>query len=577
MANLFDVNHISYAHPIPGGEPHPALRDISFQIQQGEYIAIVGANGSGKTTLARHLNALLVPDQGTVRMQGLNTREKENHLSIHQRVGMVFQHPQEQMIATSLEEDVAFGPENLGLSTPEIKERVRTALTQVEMWDQRSRSPQHLSAGQMQRVALAGILAMRPACIIFDEATAMLDPAGREDVLHFLKDLHKDGITVITITHFMEEAALAERVFGMSQGHLLFDGSPRQLFTNPALLEEMNIDKPRVLSFAQELATWIPELNDPLTLAEFDQQLKPLPQTITMPALDIPGYTKQPDMVNALDLSFTYLRNTPLAHTALYDIDFNVTENTIHGMIGATGSGKSTLMQHLNGLYLPQNGQLKVGPFQVNENTDLLQLRRFAGIVFQNPNYQLFEQYVGDEIAYGLRLLGFAGPELRERVRHAMQWVGLDFEVFKDRMTFALSGGERRKVALASTLALDPTLLLLDEPTAGLDPVARRDILARIKSIHQQGKTIIVSSHQLEDLALLTSQITLLSEGRVVSNQASGALLSDHLLLEANQMSAPVAAHMAASLRKKGWLLPPEIIISQQLIGNFKAWGNRHV
>lgn len=575
MALLIEVNQVSYSHPVPGGPPHPALREISFQVNAGEHIAIVGANGSGKTTLARHLNALLVPDSGTVRIMGLDTKERSNHLKIHQSVGMVFQSPQEQMIATSIEEDVAFGPENLGLSTPEIQQRVRYSLEQVGMWDERERSPQHLSAGQMQRVGLAGILAMQPACVIFDESTAMLDPFGREDVLRNIETLKQSGITVIMITHFMEEASLADRIIGLHQGRLRFDGSPEDLFTDDELVRSMNLDKPRVLWFAQQLTPWIPTIKSPLNVEQFKKQIEPSssPQFFK-PLADLHFFrNKQENLVIGKDISFTYLQNTPLAHQALEDINFSVRQGSVHGLIGATGSGKSTLLQHLNGLYIPQTGTLKVGPFEVNQETDLLQLRRYTGIVFQNPNYQLFEQYVGDEIAYGLKVLGITGNELRERVKLAMAQVSLDFDEFKDRMTFALSGGEKRKVALASTLVLNPSLLLLDEPTAGLDPIARREILGQMVRVHNEGKTLVVSSHQLEDLALLTDHVTLLSKGRVVCNQETDKLLSNHELLHQYQMIAPIAAQMASVLHEKGWIVPDNIIIGQQLVAAFQALG----
>jgi energy-coupling factor transport system ATP-binding protein len=575
MALLIEVNQVSYSHPVPGGPPHPALREISFQVNAGEHIAIVGANGSGKTTLARHLNALLVPDSGTVRIMGLDTKERSNHLKIHQSVGMVFQSPQEQMIATSIEEDVAFGPENLGLSTPEIQQRVRHSLEQVGMWDERERSPQHLSAGQMQRVGLAGILAMQPACVIFDESTAMLDPFGREDVLRNIETLKQSGITVIMITHFMEEASLADRIIGLHQGRLRFDGSPEDLFTDDELVRSMNLDKPRVLWFAQQLTPWIPTIKSPLNVEQFKKQIEPSssPQFFK-PLADLHFFrNKQENLVIGKDISFTYLQNTPLAHQALEDINFSVRQGSVHGLIGATGSGKSTLLQHLNGLYIPQTGTLKVGPFEVNQETDLLQLRRYTGIVFQNPNYQLFEQYVGDEIAYGLKVLGITGTELRERVKLAMSQVSLDFDEFKDRMTFALSGGEKRKVALASTLVLNPSLLLLDEPTAGLDPIARREILGQMVRVHNEGKTLVVSSHQLEDLALLTDHVTLLSKGRVVCNQETDKLLSNHELLHQYQMIAPIAAQMASVLHEKGWIVPDNIIIGQQLVAAFQALG----
>lgn len=572
LKRMFEVNQISYAHPMPGSLPHRALRNINFHVDQGEYIAIVGANGSGKTTLARHLNGLLIPQQGEVLVNSLNTNQKNNLHKIHQLVGMVFQHPQEQMIATTVEEDVAFGPENLGLTTAAIRERVQSALTAVEMWDQRTRSPQHLSAGQMQRVALAGILAMQPECVIFDEVSAMLDPGGRREVLESIEKLHAQGITIITISHFMEEAALADRILGLSKGKLVFDGSPRSLFEDSALLQVLNLDHPRIFSFSQQLKKWIPSLHSPMTLSEFESQITTLEVPIQFPNLDssLLLCNSAPPLIEAKDLSFSYLINTPLAQSALNNIDLQIGENSFHGLIGATGSGKSTLLQHFNGLYFPQRGNLRVGNFQVDKNVDFLALRRFAGIVFQNPEYQLFEQYVGDEIAYGLRLMGITGDQLRQRVRTAMDTVGLEFETFKDRMTLALSGGEKRKVALASTLALNPTLLLLDEPTAGLDPFARREILAEMRNLHASGKTMIVSSHQLEDLALLTDHATLLANGSVVASQESDMLLSNHGLLEENAMIAPIAAQMAKVLRSKGYLLPENIIISQQLIASFE-------
>ncbi|MDO9087091.1 MAG: energy-coupling factor transporter ATPase [Anaerolineaceae bacterium] len=579
MALLIEVNRVSYSHPVPGGPPHPALHEISFQINEGEHIAIVGANGSGKTTLARHLNALLVPDSGTIKVIGLDTHDRANHLRIHQRVGMVFQSPQEQMIATSIEEDVAFGPENLGLPTREIQQRVKESLEQVGMWEQRTRSPQHLSAGQMQRVALAGILAMQPACVIFDEATAMLDPFGREDVLRNIETLKESGITVIMITHFMEEASLADRILGLSEGTLKFDGSPDELFTNEKLVKSMNLDKPRVLWFAEQLKPWIPTIKNPLNIDQFRKQIESRSTPQLFNPLDDHHFFRnnQPDLVKAENISFTYLQNTPLAHQALEDISFSIRQGSVHGLIGATGSGKSTLLQHLNGLYLPQTGNLTVGPFEVNHETDLLALRRYTGMVFQNPNYQLFEQYVGDEIAYGLKILGITGGELRERVKTAMTQVGLDFELFKDRLTFALSGGEKRKVALASTLVLNPTLLLLDEPTAGLDPIARREILAQMVRVHNEGRTLVVSSHQLEDLALLTDHVTLLSQGTVVVNQETDKILSDHPFLHQYQMIAPIAAQMGFILREKGWMVPENIIIGQQLVAAFETLGTKNV
>jgi energy-coupling factor transporter ATPase len=371
----------------------------------------------------------------------------------------------------------------------------------------------------------------------------------------------------------MEEAALAERMIGLSKGKLVFDGSARELFTNSEMLAVLNLNRPRILSFSEPLQNWIPSLEAPFTLHEFEMQVPALSKPVHFPPLN---HERQSPLqvspfVELNDLSFTYMHNTPLAHQALEKVNLQFSEGSFYGLIGATGSGKSTLLQHFNGLYLPQSGSIRVGPFNINQDTDLLALRRYAGIVFQNPNYQLFEQYVGDEIAYGLRLLGIQRASLHERVKQAMTIVGLDFDTFKDRMTFTLSGGERRKVALASTIVLDPKLLLLDEPTAGLDPLARNEILTQMNSLHKSGKTMVVSSHQLEDLALLTDHVSMLSDGKVVASQPTEQLFSNQQLLQEYGMTSPIAAKMAAVLRSKGWLVPENIIVSSQLITAFQS------
>ncbi|MEJ5360405.1 MAG: ATP-binding cassette domain-containing protein, partial [Desulfobacterales bacterium] len=226
-AALIEIENLSYSHPVRGSEAIPALRGINLRIEEGEYVALIGANGSGKTTLARHLNALLLPDQGTVRINGMDTRETRFHPQIRSLVGMVFQSPEDQLVAAILEEDVAFGPENLGLPPAEIRQRVEEALEITGLKEHRQRPPHLLSAGQMQRAALAGVLAMRPRCVIFDETTAMLDPAGRHMVRRLMRRLHEEGLTVIVISHFMREAVAAQRVIVLNKGEIALDSTPQ--------------------------------------------------------------------------------------------------------------------------------------------------------------------------------------------------------------------------------------------------------------------------------------------------------------------------------------------------------------
>ncbi|MBN1936146.1 MAG: ATP-binding cassette domain-containing protein [Anaerolineae bacterium] len=252
---------------MPHAEPVQALRGVDLDIAAGEYVAVVGANGSGKTTLARHLNALLLPTAGDVWIDGRNTHDPAAIRAIRADVQMVFQSPADQIVATVVQEDVAFGPENLGVPVAELPLRVREALERVSMWPARHRPPHMLSAGQQQRVAVAGALAMRPRCIVFDEAAAMLDPAGRRDLLQIIDALHAAGLTVITITHAMEEAARAGRVVVMHQGRIVFDGSPTELFTHPDL-SSWSLLPPPVVQLAARLRAHIPDLPPALTIDE---------------------------------------------------------------------------------------------------------------------------------------------------------------------------------------------------------------------------------------------------------------------------------------------------------------------
>lgn len=225
-----------------------ALDGVSLNIKKGEFVAVLGANGSGKSTFARHLNALLMPTEGTLWIDGMDTAGEGNELKVRRKTGMVFQNPDNQIVSNVVEEDVGFGPENLGVPTEEIWERVESALKGVGMAEYRNMSPNRLSGGQKQRVAIAGILAMKPECIVLDEATAMLDPKGREEVLNVVRDLNKkEGVTIIHITHFMEEAVLADRVYVMSAGKVVMEGTPDRVFSNEEKLREWKLVLPETL------------------------------------------------------------------------------------------------------------------------------------------------------------------------------------------------------------------------------------------------------------------------------------------------------------------------------------------
>lgn len=231
-----------------------ALDGVSIEVAHGEFIVVLGANGSGKSTFAKHLNALLVPTEGTLWVGGVDTRGEDNSLKVRKKTGMVFQNPDNQIISNVVEEDVGFGPENLGIKTEDIWERVDFALNKVGMTAYRKMSPNRLSGGQKQRVAIAGILAMKPECIVLDEATAMLDPVGRDEVMETVRELNKkEGVTIIAITHFMEEALLADRIFVMSKGKVVMSGTPDEVFSKGEKLKELRLAVPQSIELMMEL------------------------------------------------------------------------------------------------------------------------------------------------------------------------------------------------------------------------------------------------------------------------------------------------------------------------------------
>lgn len=586
---IIRIENLTHTFTSASGEPIHALAGVNLTIEQGEYVTILGHNGSGKSTLAKHLNALLLPTQGDVWVKDWNTREINYRRDIRATVGMVFQTPDNQIVATIVEEDVAFGPENMGVPRREMLRRVDWALEQVDMLDQRHRPPHQLSGGQKQRVAIAGVLAMQPQVLVLDESTAMLDPLGREEVLAVAHRLNKqEGVTVVAITHFMREAVHADRVVVMEDGQIALEGTPREVFRQTDRLRALQLDVPPATELAQRIHAQVPSFPPDLlteeeivaayraTKSELARQDQ---KTVHVPAVEAKNGSAgpqpltshgEPPAIVVEHLVHDYMRGTPLEVRAVHDVSFEVRPGEILGILGHTGSGKSTVVQHLNGLLRPTGGRVLVfGKDLANPDVDVRQVRRQVGLVFQFPEAQLFERFVGDDIAFGPRNLRLDRAEIRARVQRAMDAVGLGFEEFKDRHTFSLSGGERRRVALAGVLALEPRILVLDEPTAGLDPAARDDLLDHILSLHQQGISLVMISHNMDELATICHRLVVLADGRTVMEGTPGHIFAQSSRLRRLGLDVPMPTALIEALTAASLLTNAPVIYTVEAAATY--------
>lgn len=370
-----------------------------------------------------------------------------------------------------------------------------------------------------------------------------------------IRQLHQQGMTIIYVTHHMEEAVYADEVIVLNAGQIAFSGSPDEVFGNYYNLYEVGMEKPEAVQLADQLRSLGMHIK-PNVLTR-DDLLEVLPPYKLGSDRNCSQYAfgkKFPTnkIITIKGIHYTYLAGTPLAKKALYGADLEVSPNRIHGVAGTNGSGKSTLLQHINGILRPERGTVRVAHFKLeNQETTLREVIKKVGLVFQNPESQFFEVFVGDEIAYGPKQ--FLLDKVSDRVRKAMRMVGLDFDDLKDRRLETLSGGEKRKVALASTLILDQEILLFDEPTAGMDPRAREEILALFCQLRDQQKTIVIASHRLEELAMITQDLSVMQSGKIVQTGSSRVIFSNPQMIIDAGLDPPLAVAVSKKLIDNGW------------------------
>lgn len=562
------------------------LKGVDLTIKKGEFIALLGRNGSGKTTFSKQLNAILRPSEGTVTVDEMGTRDAEKLYDIRQHVGMVFQNPDNQMVAANVEEEVAFGPENLGMESDTIVARVKQALEQVRMWKRRKTAPNHLSGGQKQRIAIAGILAMHPDYIVLDEPTAMLDPKGRKEVMEALQRLNQEQeMTVILITHDMEEAALASRVILLADGQMRFDGRPEKFFGADALLAEMGMEAPLSYRVRKLIDSDVFEkkigdarveeatIDKREKVAEYDKTGREWEASSELvdkkknKKAEAETDEKNQDLLSLQHVSYIYSPGTAYEKVALDDVNLSLGKGEIVGLAGHTGSGKSTMIQLLNGLLKPTGGTVTFEGKDIHaKGYSGNYLRSKVGMVFQYPEHQMICDTVWEDVAFGPSKQGLTGEACETRVEEALRFVDLP-EKYYQASPLQLSGGQKRRVAIAGVLAMHPEYIILDEPAAGLDAAGKREIFDRIRRMsREQGIGVLLVSHSMEDLAEYADRIIVLDDGKKILDDRPAQIFAKRETLADCGLDVPETVKLADKLRANGYQIPQNVIREKELL-----------
>jgi len=527
--NSIEVKDVVFSYDISDEEsdkaPRYALDGISVSIEKGSYTAILGSNGSGKSTLAKIIDILEVPDSGKVVIFGKDAGDDNLFWDIRSNCCCVFQNPDNQIVGTIVEEDVAFGPENLGVPNPELRERVDQALKDVGLYELRHRDTSALSGGQKQKLAIAGALAMQPDILILDEATAMLDPSSRDDFLEIVEKMRaQKGLTLITITHDMTEALRCDKLVIVNKGKVAMEGAPEEIFMSDDLWQ-YGLKRPVKFNFAFEIAKLTDSKLTKEDLVSDETLTAALTKMLKKPGIKYPEYINHSEdkkeereiILSVKDLSYTYDGSDV---KALDNINLDIRKGEVLGIVGESGCGKTTLISHMNAIFRPVQGDVivhtKDGDLSCKNKKDTMKIRQNVGLVFQYPEYQLFEETVYKDICYGLKKMGIPKTELSKMAYDAAMKVGLSTDEINSS-PFELSGGQKRRAAMAGVLAMNPGILVLDEPASGLDPRGRQEMFAIIKSLRDSGTTIILVSHNMDEAAVNCDRICLIDGGKITA------------------------------------------------------------
>ncbi len=569
---IVSLKDVTFAYK---GSKRQAIKGVSLDVKEGECVAILGPTGAGKSTLACVINGT-VPRflEGELTGEVVVDGQVPNEVGTAQmasKVGLVFGDPDTQLFGMTVEEDVAFGPANLGFDYDTIMGRVNRAIEDMRLKGLEQRAPHRLSGGQKQATAIAGVYAMLPKIMVLDEPTSMLDPEGKARVFSIVRYLNKSlGMTIILIEQEVDDILqLADRVYVMKSGKFVLGGTPREVFGSVNDLKSAGVRVPHIVEFGDligsaeapfsveeaisvvERGAWQPAASVETGLAD-DQSISGSSGNKMQHGALTTSFDGVSPAVEVIDLEFKY----PMGAKALNGVNLKVDSGEFVAIVGQNGAGKTTLTRHLNGLLRPSSGDIRLfGESILNESTT--KLCPMVGYVFQNPDEQLFCTTVEDELRFGPSNIGMDKDRMEQAVRDILLDIGLD--KYRQVWPRYLTKGERQRLALASVVAMEPRILIVDEPTTGLDWLESLQILDYLEKLRKEkGKTILIITHDMNIVSLYARRVVVMANGRVIGEGTPREIFSQPQLMEQAYLRRPAIADLSDALWGEVCLTPQE-------------------
>jgi len=557
MSIAISIENLTFTYQ---GNERPTLKNINGQIKDGTFMVVMGHGGAGKSTLCCSFNALIPKFfrgkyQGRVLINGQEVARRQV-AEMSRLVGLVLQDFEAQLFSTNVELEMAFGPENHCLLRPEIERRIQRYLAFVGLEKLRYREPASLSGGQKQRLAIGSVLALEPKILVMDEPTTDLDPFGREEVLSVAKSIREEGRTLLIVDHEPETAVTADQIWLIRDGQIVSQGPPSEILVDGPTMESCGIKTLPMVELFHSM-NWP---GNPLTVEraiELIQRHNLTQRCERKVAIVSTGHTKGSPILKAEELRYIY----PTYHVeALRGLDLSIREGEFIAILGQNGSGKTTLAKHFNGLLKPTSGRMLVQNKPTAEYSHR-ELSRWVGYVFQNPDHQIFARTVAEEVGFGLKMQGEIFKTIEKRMAEVLEVVGL--QGYEHKVPFALTKGERQRVAVASVLAAQPQVIILDEPTTGLDYRHQRNMMEMLKRLNRYGHTIIIITHSMWVAAEYANRTIVMKDGFILSDGPTRTVFADEARLTEASLCPP------SLVRLSNWL-GAEALTVQEMVQELK-------